>query len=88
MTLGMTIAIIVLVIQLKACDGPEECLTQWKRLNCDVLIAVLLPMYIGVQFVGPIANIQVLERSILAVFRHSFYAIGVAEEVELRQVCI
>ena len=88
MTLGMTIAIIVLVIQLKACDGPEECLTQWKRLNCDVLIAVLLPMYIGVQLVRPIANIHVLERSILAVCRHSFYAIGVSEEVELRQVCI
>ena len=53
-----------------------------------MLIGVLLPKYIVVQFVTPIANIHDLESSTFAVLRHSFYAIGVSEELELREVCI
>ena len=52
-----------------------------------MLIGVLLPKYIVVQFVRPIANIHDLESCTLAVLRHSFYAVGVSE-VELREVCI
>ena len=87
MTLGTTMATIVLVMMLKECDGPEKYRTQRRRLNCDIVIGVLLPKYVVVQFVRPIANIHDLESSTLAVLRHSFYTVGVSE-VELREVCI